>query len=470
MKRIRRAYSRTVSLIDETAVQIYQSFVGKEKGFLLESYDRNNGRYVFMGREPEEIICTKKDQLLAARADGSRIAMKGNPAELLKIYYSDFEIRKDDEQVYFCGGLVGALGYDFVRYMEDLPDENPDEIGIDTIQLMLVTEFLSIDHLSGTMTAVVIEEDNPEGRQRAEARCDWMVREAFARIPDEEQPHMEADGTIVSQSDSLEEYCAKVQKIKEYIVNGHVFQTVLSQRWTVETGKDGFDLYRQLRQINPSQYMYYFNFGDFEIIGSSPEMVVKHRDRLVETNPIAGTRKRGRDEEEDEKLAADLLRDPKERAEHVMLVDLARNDMGKIAEFGTVRVNDFMKIQKYSHVMHIVSTVSGKKKNSCHPIDLISAFLPAGTLSGAPKVRAMEIIDELENVRRGLYGGAVGYIDFQGNLDFCITIRTMIKKGNRVYIQAGAGIVADSDPAAEYEECCNKARALVKLLVKEENL
>ena len=470
MKRIRRAYTRTVSLIDETAVQIYQSFVGKDKGFLLESYDRNNGRYVFMGREPEEIICTKKDQLLVIRSDGSRVVMKGNPAELLKIYYSDFEIRKDDEQLYFCGGLVGALGYDFVRYMEDLPDGNPDEIGIDTIQLMLVTEFLSIDHLSGTMTAVVIEEDNLEGRQRAEARCDLMVQEAFARISDEGTPPMEADGKIVSQSDSLEDYCAKVRKIKEYIVEGHVFQTVLSQRWTVETRQDGFSLYRQLRKINPSQYMYYFNFGDFEIIGSSPEMVVKHRDRLVETNPIAGTRKRGRDEEEDEMLAADLLQDPKERAEHVMLVDLARNDMGRIAEFGTVRVNDFMQIQKYSHVMHIVSKVFGKKKTSCHPIDLISSFLPAGTLSGAPKVRAMEIIDELETARRGLYGGAVGYIDFQGNMDFCITIRTMIKKGSRVFLQAGAGIVADSDPAAEYEECCNKVKALAKLLVKEENL
>ena len=210
MKRIRRAYTRTVSLIDETAVQIYQSFVGKDKGFLLESYDRNNGRYVFMGREPEEIICTKKDQLLVIRSDGSRVVMKGNPAELLKIYYSDFEIRKDDEQLYFCGGLVGALGYDFVRYMEDLPDGNPDEIGIDTIQLMLVTEFLSIDHLSGTMTAVVIEEDNLEGRQRAEARCELMVQEAFARISDEGTPPMEADGKIVSQSDSLEDYFDRV--------------------------------------------------------------------------------------------------------------------------------------------------------------------------------------------------------------------------------------------------------------------
>ncbi len=470
MKRIRRAFTKTVSLTDETAVQIYQSFVGKEKGFLLESYDKNNGRYVFMGRKPEEIIRSEKDRLLVFRSDGSKTVMRGNPADLLKTYYSEFEIRRDDEQLYFCGGLVGALGYDFVRYQEELPDENPDEIGIDTIQFMLVTEFLSIDHFSETMTAVVIEEDNPDGRRRAEARCDQMVREAFARMPDPDVPREEADGRIISQTDNLEDYCAKVRRIKEYIVEGHIFQTVLSQRWTVETGQDGFSLYRQLRQLNPSQYMYYFNFEDFEIIGSSPEMVVKHKDNLVETNPIAGTRKRGRDKKEDEMLAADLLQDPKERAEHVMLVDLARNDMGKIAEFGTVRVKDFMHIQKYSHVMHIVTTVSGRKRDNSHAIDLITSFLPAGTLSGAPKIRAMEIIDELENVRRGLYGGAVGYIDFQGNMDFCITIRTMIKKGNRVYLQAGAGIVADSDPAAEYEECCSKVRALAKLLVKEENL
>ncbi len=470
MKRIRRAYTKTVSLIDETAVQIYQSFVGRDRGFLLESYDRNNGRYVFMGKEPEEMIRSCKKGLQVRRSDGSRLTMEGNPMDLLKIYYSDFEIRRDDEQLFFTGGLVGALAYDFVRYREDLPDDNPDEIGIDTIQLMLVTEFLAIDHLAETMTAVVIEEDNDQGRARGEARCAGMIREAFANMPDKRPAAIEPDGKIIRQSDDLEAYCAKVNKIKDYIVEGHVFQTVLSQRWTIETGQDGFALYQELRQINPSQYMYYFNFGDFEIIGSSPEMVVKHKDNLVETNPIAGTRPRGRNQEEDERLAAELLKDPKERAEHVMLVDLARNDMGRIAEFGTVKVVDFMHIQKYSHVMHIVTTVEGKKKGRFHPVDLISSFLPAGTLSGAPKVRAMEIIDELENVRRGLYGGAVGYIDFNGNMDFCITIRTMIKKGNKVYIQAGAGIVADSDPVSEYQECCNKVRALAKVLVKEEDL
>lgn len=470
MKRIRRAYSKTVSLIDETAVQIYQSFVGQEKGFLLESYDKDNGRYVFMGKNPEEVISSRADGLAIKRADGSETVLVGNPVDLLKEYYSDFELRKDDEQLVFTGGLVGALGYDFVRYKEELPDENPDEIGIATISLMLVTEFLSIDHFAETMTAVVVDEDSEAGRARADLRCKEMVREAFANINKATRTPLEPDGKILKQSDTLEAYSDKVNKIKQYIVDGHVFQTVLSQRWTIETGQSGFSLYQELREINPSPYMYYFHFAEFEIIGSSPEMIVQQRGNKVSTCPIAGTRPRGGSDAEDAALAKSLMDDPKEKAEHVMLVDLARNDMGRIAEFGTVKVRDFMHIQKYSHVMHIVSLVEGRKKGEYHPLDLVNAFLPAGTLSGAPKVRAMEIIDELESVRRGLYGGAVGYIDFNGDMDFCITIRTMIKKGNRVYIQAGAGIVADSNPESEYQECCNKVRALAKVLVKEENL
>ena len=269
---------------------------------------------------------------------------------------------------------------------------------------------------------------------------------------------------------SIEEYGEKVEKIKHYIREGHVFQTVLSQRWTIETRQTGFELYKELRELNPSPYLYYFNYGTFEVIGSSPEMIVKKQGNKVFTCPIAGTRKRGKDEAEDKRLRDELLSDEKERAEHVMLVDLARNDMGRISEFGTVKVTQFMEVQNYSHVMHIVSQVEGRKKGESHPLDLVASFLPAGTLSGAPKIRAMEIIDELESVRRGLYGGATGYIDFGGDMDFCITIRTMVKKGNEVYLQAGAGIVADSVPENEYYECCNKVMALAKTLVEEENL
>ena len=395
---------------------------------------------------------------------------QGNPLERLKEYYSEFDIVKENEELSFSGGLVGNLGYDFVRYAEVLPDNNPDEIGIETIQMMLMTKFILVDHVAETLTAVILGEDSEDGKKKALAEAAELIEEArknAGQIPDRNFTH---DGVIVNQSDTLEQYCEKVEKIKQYIREGHIFQTVLSQRWTIKTKQTGFELYKELRELNPSPYLYYFNYGEFEVIGSSPEMIVKQQGSRVYTCPIAGTRRRGVDAEEDALLRDELLRDEKERAEHVMLVDLARNDMGRISEFGTVKVTQFMEVQNYSHVMHIVSMVEGKKKGEFHPLDLVSSFLPAGTLSGAPKIRAMEIIDELESVRRGLYGGATGYIDFSGDMDFCITIRTMIKKKNRVYLQAGAGIVADSVPENEYQECCNKVMALAKTLVKEEHL
>ena len=366
--------------------------------------------------------------------------------------------------------MVGNLGYDFVRYVENLPDDNPDEIGIDTIQMMLMTKFIMVDHVAETLTGIVLGEDSEEGREKSIQEATELVNRARTDASKKEYKDFVHDGVSVNQSDTLEQYSQKVEKIKEYIREGHIFQTVLSQRWTIETRQTGFELYKELRELNPSPYLYYFNFGEFEVIGSSPEMIVKQQGNRVYTCPIAGTRPRGADAEEDALLKDELLQDEKERAEHVMLVDLARNDMGRISEFGTVKVTQFMEVQNYSHVMHIVSMVEGRKKGEFHPLDLVSSFLPAGTLSGAPKIRAMEIIDELESVRRGLYGGATGYIDFSGDMDFCITIRTMIKKGDRVYLQAGAGIVADSVPENEYKECCNKVMALAKTLVEEENL
>ena len=261
-----------------------------------------------------------------------------------------------------------------------------------------------------------------------------------------------------------------VEKAKHYIREGDIFQVVLSNPMRTKATGNLFDTYRVLRATNPSPYMFYFSSDDIELAGASPETLVKLEDKKLTTFPLAGTRPRGKTREEDQELEAGLLKDEKERAEHVMLVDLARNDMGRISEFGTVKVTQFMEVQNYSHVMHIVSQVEGRKKGESHPLDLVASFLPAGTLSGAPKIRVMEIIDELESVRRGLYGGATGYIDFGGDMDFCITIRTMVKKGNEVYLQAGAGIVADSVPENEYYECCNKVMALAKTLVEEENL
>lgn len=470
MRRL-RVYKKTVSIVNEIATGMYESLVGKRKGFLLESYDKNYDRYSFFGEEPEEMITSEGNSLVITKRDGSRTVKQGNPLELLKEYYSEFDIVKDNEELTFSGGLVGNLGYDFVRYAEKLPDENPDEIGIETVQMMLMTHFLVMDFVAETLTAIVLGEDTEEGRKQSllEAQ-DLIDRARKTKEPENEKAVFHHDGVIVAQSDTLEQYSKKVNQIKEYIKEGHIFQTVLSQRWTIETGQDGFALYKELRELNPSPYLYYFNYGDFEVIGSSPEMIVKQQGSRVFTCPIAGTRKRGADPQEDALLKDELLRDEKERAEHVMLVDLARNDMGRIAEFGTVKVTQFMEVQNYSHVMHIVSQVEGRRKGTYHPFDLVSSFLPAGTLSGAPKIRAMEIIDELENTRRGLYGGATGYVDFSGDMDFCITIRTMVKKGNKVYLQAGAGIVADSVPENEYKECCNKVMALAKTLVEEENL
>lgn len=469
MKRIRRVYKKTVSIVNETAIGMYQNLVGSDTGFLLESYDKNYDRYTFFGAEPEEILTSKGNALVITKANGETEVREGNPLALLKEYYSEFEILKENGELNFSGGLVGNLGYDFVRYAEKLPDDNPDEIGIETIQMMLMTKFIVVDHVAETLTGIVLEEDSEEGRIRALQAAEAMIEKARSGSQ-EIKKNFSHDGRIIRKSDTLEEYSEKVEKIKKYIREGHIFQTVLSQRWTIETGQKGFELYKELRELNPSPYLYYFNFGEFEVIGSSPEMIVKQQGSRVYTCPIAGTRKRGKDVEEDAVLKADLLGDEKERAEHVMLVDLARNDMGRISEFGTVKVTQFMEVQNYSHVMHIVSMVEGRKKGEFHPMDLVSSFLPAGTLSGAPKIRAMEIIDELETVRRGLYGGATGYIDFSGDMDFCITIRTMIKKGNKVYLQAGAGIVADSVPENEYQECCNKVMALAKTLVEEENL
>lgn len=472
MKRILKTYKKTVSIVNETSTEIYRNLAGKKKGFLLESYDKNYDRYTFLGVEPEEIITSGKQALIITRKDGSREIRSGNPLFLLKEYYDSFEIHKENDELNFSGGLVGNLGYDFIRYTENIPDENPDEIGIETIQLMLMKEFIVIDHVAETLTAIVLEEEHEEGRIRAMEKAAALISQAMMPRQDQEQSSQSGvpDGVILKKSDHLEAYMKKAEKIKRYIREGHIFQTVLSQRWTIETGQDGFELYQKLRTLNPSPYLYYFNFGDFEIIGSSPEMLVKQQGNRVFTCPIAGTRPRGRNQEEDEALKEELLSDEKECAEHVMLVDLARNDMGRISEFGTVKVTEFMKVRNYSHVMHIVSMVEGRKKGSFHPLDLLSSFLPAGTLSGAPKIRAMEIIEELEDSRRGLYGGAAGYIDFSGDMDFCITIRTMIKKGKRVYLQAGAGIVADSVPEKEYLECCNKVMALAKTLVREEQL
>ena len=275
MKRRLRVYKKTVSIVNETATGMYESLTGDKKGFLLESYDKNYDRYTFFGCEPEEIITSKGNSLVIQKADGSEEIREGNPLERLKEYYSEFDIVKDNEELSFSGGLVGNLGYDFVRYAEVLPDNNPDEIGIETIQMMLMTKFIMVDHVAETLTGVVLGEDSEAGRKAALEEAEAMITKARAHAGEQKPKTFVHDGVIVHQSDTLEQYCEKVDKIKHYIKEGHIFQTVLSQRWTVQTGQSGFDLYKELRELNPSPYLYYFNFGDFEIIGSSPEMIVK---------------------------------------------------------------------------------------------------------------------------------------------------------------------------------------------------
>ncbi|TCT17081.1 anthranilate synthase component 1 [Natranaerovirga pectinivora] len=468
MKKL-RIYFKRLENIGVNPSYLYELYVGDALGFLLESYSDGKGRYSFAGKRPCEKLVSRDDGLSIDDFNGNIRTLSGNPVALLKAYLSEYEVMNSID-LPFEGGLVGAIGYDFIRYIEELPNSNDDLLGIEPVQLLLVKEFIAIDHMTKEMTIVVLESDSVEGEERASKKIKGIEVEIegyFSNpITNKFQGYSQCDGVIVGKTDNKEGFSEKVRKAKRYIKEGDIFQVVLSQRWAIETKKEGFTLFKELKELNPSPYLYYFNFIDYEIIGSSPEMLVNKTGDKVLTCPIAGTRKRGKTPEEDLALKKELLEDEKERAEHVMLVDLARNDMGKIAEFNSVNVCQFMEVHNYSHVMHIVSLVEGISKSK-HSLDILGSFLPAGTLSGAPKIRAMEIIDELESVRRGLYGGAIGYIGFNGNMDVCITIRTMIKKANTVYLQAGAGIVADSIPEMEYEECCHKAKALSKILLEE---
>ena len=464
MKRIYKVYKKTVSIVNETPTAMYENLVGSRKGFLLESYDKNYDRYTFLG-EPEELISSEGESLVITKKSGEREVRRGNPLALLKEYYDEFEIHKENDELNFSGGLVGNVGYDFIRYSEKLPEKNPDEIGIETVQLMLMKEFIVVDHVAETLTAVILESDDETGKETAAKKAAELIKTAMQEQK-ESEVRLFPDGVITKKSDTLEEYSEKVNKIKQYIRDGHIFQTVLSQRWTIATGQDGFDLYCELRELNPSPYLYYFNFGDFEVIGSSPEMLVKQQGNKVFTCPIAGTRPRGKTKEEDDRLHRELLADEKERSEHNMLVDLGRNDIGKISRIGTVEVEKYMSIERYSHVMHIGSTVRGVIREDADALDAVDAILPAGTLSGAPKLRACEIINELEDNKRGIYGGAIGYISFTGNLDTCIAIRLAFSKNGKVFVRSGAGIVADSVPEKEYRECIQKAAAVRQALQK----
>lgn len=437
--------------------------------YMLESAWANDkwGRYTFLGFDPKmEITCVDGE----IKAGNIRIKTD-NPSDYLRQILADYKSPRFSYLPSFTGGLVGYFSYDYLRYSEPaVRCKVEDTEDFKDVDLMLFDKVIAFDNVRQKLILIVNMplQDVEVGYNKAVMELKQLV-DLLHNGKKKEEPGGKLLGEVTPLFNK-EQYCDMVEKAKHYIREGDIFQIVLSNRLSAPFEGSLLNTYRVLRTINPSPYMFYFSGTDVEVAGASPETLVKLENGVLHTFPLAGTRPRGRTEEEDRALEKELLSDEKEIAEHNMLVDLGRNDLGKISKFGTVQVEKLHSIERYSHVMHIGSTVRGEIREDQDALNAIEAVLPAGTLSGAPKIRAMEIIDELESVRRGLYGGATGYIDFSGDMDFCITIRTMIKKGNRVYLQAGAGIVADSVPENEYQECCNKVMALAKTLIEEENL
>jgi anthranilate synthase component 1 len=436
--------------------------------FLLESVEGGEhvGRYSFLGKDPFLILRARQGNTIVERAGEtteSTTPFMTTLRELMTSFSSPFVPGLPR----FTGGAVGYLGYDAAAWFEPVTLQESADGGQDEATFMLFDTVLAFDHVRHRILIIANaritgDEDLESLYQFACAKIGFLERELQRGLS---HPQQNGGGPLSVKSNvTREQFETMVRTAKEYIAAGDVYQVVLSQRFEASIDTDPFMVYRALRHVNPSPYMYFIRAGGRSIVGSSPEMLVRVEGRRVETHPIAGTRPRGRSDEEDVRLAEELKRNEKERAEHVMLVDLGRNDVGRVSEYGSVRVPTFMALEKYSHVMHLVSTVEGKLAEDQDRLDALAACFPAGTVSGAPKVRAMEIIAELETERRGVYAGAAGYLDFAGNLDFCITIRTVVIEQGRAYVQAGAGIVADSNPAAEYEETCDKAKAVMAAL------
>ncbi len=453
----------------ETPVSVYLKLAQTtDVSFLLESVEGGEqiGRYSFLGVNPKGMI-TFKDNTITRTKHGETTTRNLEPGEdplhALKAEFDAVTPVHIPGLPRLVGGAVGYIGYDVVRYFERLPETAKNELDVPEAAFMLPDTLVIFDHAKHQLIVMANAHNtgNPEAAYNdAVRRIDQIVVALGKPLPQMPAPG-EPLNEVLTSNMSQEQYEANVRAAKEYIAAGDAFQIVLSQRFTRRTSAPPLMIYRALRASNPSPYMFFLNFGsDFTLMGASPEMMVRLEDGVATDRPIAGTRKRGNDEAEDRLMEEELLNDPKERAEHVMLVDLGRNDLGRVCEYGSVHVTNMMYIERYSHVMHIVSNIEGKVREGIDAFDLFRATFPAGTLSGAPKVRAMEIIEELEGTRRGPYGGAVGYFSFDGSMDTCITIRALVMRGDRVYLQAGAGIVADSDPAKEHEECVNKARAL----------
>ncbi|MCU1321893.1 MAG: anthranilate synthase component [Acidobacteriaceae bacterium] len=471
---------RIVAADLETPVSAFLRIAAEEpEAFLLESVEGGEhvGRYTFIGIQPYKKMVSRGTDI-TVQEGRKRRAFTGDVFEELKKALSGHTPVRLPGLPPFTAGAVGFFSYDVVRQIEKLPATAADELGVPDACLMFFDQVLAFDHVKKEIhlivTADLLREPREGAYERSVRRLDKLERRLAQALPKSRKKKPEGKLKLTART-SKAAFLKSVNKAKEYVASGDVFQCVLSQRFDCVPGVDAFDIYRALRIINPSPYMYFLRFGmqsggvkkresQAHIVGSSPELLVRVHGRTVEYRPIAGTRPRSADEVEDRAMEADLRADEKEVAEHIMLVDLGRNDVGRVSEYGTVRVKDLMFVERYSHVMHLVSALEGQLRNDLEPIDAFKACFPAGTLSGAPKIRAMEVIEELEPARRGVYGGSILYADFSGNLDSCIAIRTLFMDGEKGYIQAGAGIVADSVPEKEYEECGNKARAVVRAI------
>jgi len=458
----------------ETPVSALKKFSRYPYSFLFESTEKNDasGRFSFVGFDPRWVIQSYDREIRIVRNGiEERFTTATDPLDEVRKLMVQYRSVAHAELPRFAGGAVGFLGYDAIRFFEPrVPPARDDDLQLPDLLFMLSGNVLIFDHRLRSLKIVVNAFLDGGSAEKAHARAVESIESIMQQLAEPVDLPLVPIAVNEKQAPPhsnlrRDEFKRGVEQVKEYIRAGDIFQAVLSQRFESPFNREPLDFYRCLRFINPSPYMFCLNFGnDFALVGSSPEMHVRLVGNTVEIRPIAGTRPRGATPAQDEANAAELVADPKERAEHIMLVDLARNDVGRVAEFGSVRVTEFMEVERYSHVMHIVSNVTGRLRGSCSAFDVVRATFPAGTVSGAPKIRAMQIISELENTRRGCYAGAIGYFGFDGNIDSCIALRCAILKDGEAYFQAGAGIVADSDPEREYEETVSKARAMMKAL------
>jgi anthranilate synthase component 1 len=453
----------------ETPVSAFLKLDRGDFSFLLESVEGGEkwGRYCFLGAEPSIIFQSKGSRVEITRHGDTEVREGVDPLDALKQLMSDYRPVEVEGLPRFFGGAVGYLTYDMVRFFERLPDQTVDDLKVPDSMFMLTDTIVIFDHMLQKLKVVsnaLVDGPPEKAYQQATARIEQLIDRLHQPVPPRPAGQLAPGPVPLTSNFTKESYEHVVERAKEYIRAGDIIQVVPSQRFEAPIDVDPFDIYRALRTVNPSPYMFYLKFGDLKLVGSSPEVMVRLEGRLIELRPIAGTRRRGRDAAEDREIASELMQDPKERAEHIMLVDLGRNDVGRVAKIGSVKVTELLVVEKYSHVMHLVSHVIGDLSDGKDCYDVMRATFPQGTVSGAPKIRAMQIIEELEPTKRGPYAGAVGYFSFSGNMDTCIALRTLTVKGKTGYLQAGGGVVADSVPESEYEETLNKARALMRAI------